>query len=117
GFGRARRTSVVIGGEIAEGEFALATGLPQEVRVELGRERLRFRDERRRRRSGEAQQHVRCLDLEPFARRRLDLQRGVVVDEDAAGLERAVVLEKDVHRKGKLREKGRGLYRRAKHAL
>src|SRR5207249_12151413 len=46
---------------------------------------------------------VRRLNLEPFARRRLDLQRGVVVDEDAAGLERAVVLEKDVHRRRKLR--------------
>jgi hypothetical protein len=53
--------------------------------------------ERGRRRRGKAQQHRRRLDLETLAGRGFDLQRRRVVGENRAGLELAVVLEKDVH--------------------
>ena len=46
---------------------------------------------------GEAQQHGAGLDLQPLARHRLDLQRRVVIGENGAGLQLAVVLEQDIH--------------------
>jgi hypothetical protein len=52
---------------------------------------------RRRRRLEVAQQHRRSLDLQAFAGGSLDLQRCVIVGKDGAGLELAVVLEKNVH--------------------
>ncbi len=96
-FGRRRSAPEIFLREFVESEFVLGRHFPEKIRIELAREPLRVGVERRGRRLGEAQQHGRRLDLEALAGGRLDLQRRVVVGEDGAGLELAVVLEKDVH--------------------
>ena len=96
-FGGLGHAAEVFAGELGKCELALAAHLPQEIRVELRSEGLRICKQCRGRGVGKAQQDVRGLDLEPLAGRGLDLQRGIVIGEDGAGLERAVVLEKDVH--------------------
>jgi len=83
--------------EVGEAELVVRRHFPEEIRVELLRELVRLGVQCRRRRLGEAQQDRRRLDLQALAGRGLDLQRRVVVGEDRAGLELAVVLEKDVH--------------------
>jgi hypothetical protein len=88
---------VVVGGQLFETEFVVGAGFPEKVGVytaagfvgtfhQLGRGRL-----------DEAQQYIRALDLGALAGRQLDLQRGVVVGKDLAGLETAVFFKQDVH--------------------
>ena len=97
GFRRRGRAAVILPGKVREAEFVVGRHFPQEIRVELTRELLRLGIERRRRRIGEAEQHRRGLDLEPLAGDGLDLERRFVVGKDGAGLQLAVILEKDVH--------------------
>ena len=94
---RRGRPAEILRRQLGEAELRLAAHLPQEVGIDSGGDRLRIGKQYRRRRTGETQQHVRCLDLQAFAGNRFDLQRGIVIGEDGAGLERAVVLEKDMH--------------------
>ena len=65
--GRRGRAAVVLAREVGEAELVVRRHLPQEVRVELARERLRLGLQRGRRRVGEAQQHRRRLDLQALA--------------------------------------------------
>ena len=97
GLDRQRRMPEVLPREIGEAEFVVAGDLPQEVRIKLPRLHLRFGDERRRRRLRVPQQHRGRLDLQTLAGRGLDLQRRIVVGQDRAGLQLAVVLEEDMH--------------------
>ncbi len=97
GFRRGGSAAVVFACEIRETEFVVGGYFPQKIRVQVGRLPLRLGDECRRRRLGEAQQHRRRLDLEALSGGAFDLQGRVVVGEDGAGLELAVILEKDVH--------------------
>ncbi len=108
--------AVILLGKFDESELVAGACLPQKIRVELDREFLGIRVERGRRGIGETQQHGRGLDLQAFARNGFDLQRRVVVGEDGAGLELAIVLEKNVHGEGTRVRAGfgplrRGLYR------
>jgi hypothetical protein len=97
GLDRQRGMAEVFAGEIEESELVIAGDLPQEVRVEFGGELLCTGEQRGRRRLGKAQQHRRGLDFQALAGGGFDLERGIVVGEDRAGLAVAVVLEKDVH--------------------
>ena len=96
--GDARARAEVVAREHREVEFAVVARLPQEIDVERGGERLRLLERIVRRRRCEAQQHARRLDLGALAARGFHLQRGVVVGEDGAGLQLAVVLVQDIHR-------------------
>ena len=97
GFGGRRRTAVIVSGQHFEFDFSVARDRPQEIRIELRGELVSLVQQRLRTRRGETKQHLVGLDLEAFARGRFDLQRGIVVGEDRAGLQCAVVLKKSVH--------------------
>ena len=98
GSNRGRRVrAVIFAREIVEAEFAVADGLPEEIRIEVRGERVCGRHRLGRARRREAQQNVRGLDFLALARNGFDLQRLIVIGEDRAGLELAVILEKNVH--------------------
>ena len=99
GFARRRRPAEIFPRELGKPELRLTAHLPQEVGIDPGRDRLRIGEQYRRRRTRETQQYVRRLELQALAGNRFDLERGIVVGEDGAGLERAVVLEKNMHGK------------------
>ena len=92
-----RLAAVVLARELVEAELGVAARVPQERRVEFRRELLRLGQRVAGAGRGEAQQHVAGLDLQPLAGHRLDLQRRIVVGENGAGLQLAVVLEQDIH--------------------
>ncbi len=92
-----RLAAVVLARELVEAELAVAARVPQERGVEFRRELLRLGQRVAGAGRGEAQQHVAGLDLQPLAGHRLDLQRRIVVGENGAGLQLAVVLEQDIH--------------------
>ena len=96
---RRRLRAVIFARQLIEAEFTVADRFPQKIRVELAGEFVRVADRLRSARLGEAQQNIRRLDLEPLAGDGLDLQRLVVIGQDGAGLQLAVVLEENVHGK------------------
>jgi hypothetical protein len=65
---------VILARQLLEGEFVVAADFPQEGRIEFGRLRLGASDQRRRIRTGEAQQHVGRLHLGTLAAGQFDLQ-------------------------------------------
>ena len=99
GLARRGRMAEILLRQLGEAEFRIPAYLPQEVRIDPGRDGLRIGEQYRRRRPRETQQYVRRLELQALAGNRFDLERGIVVGEDGAGLERAVVLEKNMHGK------------------
>ena len=95
---RAGRGVEIVASEIGEAEFLFGGELPGQVEVDVRGDGLRGREQRRRRRLLEAQQHVGGLELDPLAGLQFDLQRGLGLGHDAAGQESAAFLEERVHR-------------------
>jgi hypothetical protein len=89
--------AVVLGGEILEAELLFAADFPEEIDVDAFRFRLRPFQQFAGCRCGETQQDVGGLDLAALARGQLDLQRGHVVGQHAAGTEGAVLFKQDIH--------------------
>ena len=109
GLDRTRVAAEIVAGEVGEGEFGVAAGFPEKVGVHAFGLGLGTRYQVGAGRLGEAQQHVRGLDLGALARCEFDLQRGVVVGEYRACPEGAVLFKKDIHG-GRICQGG-GLYR------
>ena len=84
-----------IKGFVDEAEFRLAAALPQEIRVQRFRLRLRLLHEADQRRF-ELEQHVGGLDLGTLAAHRLDLQRAGVLGHHRGDLEAAFFFVKNV---------------------
>ncbi len=91
--------------QVVEAEFGFIADFPEEIRVEFAREPLCLRQHFTGARARKAQQYAARLDLQALAGRSLDLQRRIVIGEDDAGLQLAVVLEQDIH--GGCRNSGR----------
>ena len=94
---RVWRVAEILATEFFKIEFVGPATLPHEVDINIVSAFLCSIHKGRQRGLVEAQQHGRRLDLGTLAMRRLDLQRAVVVGEDGADLEAAVLFVKYIH--------------------
>ena len=92
---RLRRAPVVLARQPLEAEFLLPAALPEKIRVDVRGEPAGVLHEAREAAAVEAEQHRGSLHLRALAVRRLDLQRSVVVGQDGADLEAALLLVED----------------------
>ena len=102
GFHGRGRMAEVVGGEVGKAELVVAAHFPQEIGFHAGAFGLGTGDQLACSGGIEAQQHVRGLEFDALAGGGFHLQRAVVVSEDAAGLERAVLFKKHIHGAGLL---------------
>ncbi|VDL03198.1 hypothetical protein FR5810_01660 [Bordetella pertussis] len=94
---RAGGVAEVLGRQRGRVEFLLRRALPEELQVDVLGQRGRLGHQRGRLRRREGEQGAGALDLAALARFRLNLQAGVGLGQDIAGLEAAVVVVKHVH--------------------
>ena len=97
GFDRARYLTVVFLREVDKTEFVFAADFPQKFGVEAFGFGFGAVEQITGRRLGETHQNVVALQLEALAVGRFDLQGGVVVGQDGAGLEGTVLFEEQIH--------------------
>jgi len=96
-FDRGGFGAIVFPREVEIGELFLAAHFPQEVGVERLGLALGLVEQRLRFRFAEGEEHGVALDLQPAAGRKLDVQRGLLLRDERAGLEGAGLFEKDEH--------------------
>ena len=97
GFHCNRCVAEVFAAQLVEIEFVAAAAFPHEIDIDRVGAFLRRVHEGRQRGLVEAQQYRRSLDLGTLAVRRFNLQRAVVVGENGADLEAAVLFVKYIH--------------------